>query len=54
MAQVRANINLKSILEQIVGLGIIKASNTFLVLNFSFNIVDGVAALDLESNGLPR
>lgn len=27
--------------------------NTFLVLDLSFDIVDGVAALDLESNGLP-
>lgn len=27
---------------------------TFLVLNLSFDIVDGVAALDLESYGLPR
>ena len=28
-------------------------NNTFLVLNFCLDIVDGVAALDLESDGFP-
>ena len=28
--------------------------HTFLVLDFGLDIVDGVAALDLEGDGLPR